>query len=244
MKKLLLLASLIVLSTNISCAQGWRNSKRITGNKDLTSTTRSVGEYNAVSVYGPMDVELVAGNEGTLKIEAESNLIEYITTQVEGGNLKIAIERGVNLQASRNMSIKITVPFKDIEAVRLTGSGDIWNTDVIKSQEFQVEVTGSGDITLDLKADTVIGGITGSGDITFKGDTNRLKCSVKGSGDFKAFNLNANDVKASVTGSGDIEIMATQELKASVSGSGDITYKGNPEKQDFKTSGSGSVSKG
>ena len=50
-------------------------------------------------------------------------------------------------------------------------------------------------------------------------------------------------MEAVVSGSGDIQVTASQSLKARVSGSGDISYRGNPEKQDFKTSGSGDISR-
>jgi len=64
-----------------------------------------------------------------------------------------------------------------------------------------------------------------------------------GSGDFMAYNLKVARVEAAVMGSGDISVYASESLKARVSGSGDISYKGNPEKQDFKTAGSGAISK-
>jgi hypothetical protein len=40
-----------------------------------------------------------------------------------------------------------------------------------------------------------------------------------------------------------MEVSVENELNAKISGSGDIKYRGNPDKQNFKTSGSGSVSK-
>ncbi|MCO4821981.1 MAG: DUF2807 domain-containing protein, partial [Flavobacteriaceae bacterium] len=56
------------------------------------------------------------------------------------------------------------------------------------------------------------------------------------------FGLQSNHTEASVAGSGDIEIVSNKSLKARVSGSGDIEYKGNPDKEDSKVSGSGSIS--
>ena len=38
-------------------------------------------------------------------------------------------------------------------------------------------------------------------------------------------------------------VFANEELNAKVLGSGDITYKGNPTKENFKTFGSGDISK-
>ena len=86
--------------------------------------------------------------------------------------------------------------------------------------------------------------ISGSGDIELTGSTDIFDLSISGSGDIDAFRLAANNVEVSVSGSGDIDVTANKSIKARVSGSGDITYKGNPEKIDTKSSGSGDISKG
>ena len=242
MKKSIFIIAVMLLGVSTMNAQ-WFGGKTIKGNGKMTTENRYTSNYEGVSLVGSMDVELVAGKEGQLKIEAESNLIEYITTNVENGKLKISVEKGVSLDPSNNKKIKVTVPFEEIEEVSLTGSGDIWNKDQIKSEYLKVNMTGSGDIKLDILAKEVKSGITGSGDISLSGKTNSLDCAVTGSGDFKAFNLSAENVEATISGSGDIEVSASKSLEAKVSGSGDIVYKGNPEKENFKTFGSGEISK-
>lgn len=241
MKKSILVLAAVLFSITTSNAQWWSNDK-VNGNGDMVTKNRSVSNYDKVSLVGSMDVELVSGKEGDLKIEAESNLQQYITTEVSNGVLKISVEKGVSISPSRNMGVKVTVPFEDLEGVALTGSGDIMGMDQIKAPEFETQVTGSGNLKLNLNVRDLNSSITGSGDTELRGNAENFSCKVTGSGDFNAFDLKAGKVNASVSGSGDIEITALEELKARVSGSGDIIYLGNPEKQDFKTAGSGSVS--
>jgi len=57
----------------------------------------------------------------------------------------------------------------------------------------------------------------------------------------KAYDLTAQKANVSVTGSGDVKIMVSEDLTARVTGSGDIKYKGNPKKEDKKTTGSGGI---
>jgi hypothetical protein len=241
MKKVFLLAATFILSFTSANAQWWGNEK-VKGNGKVVTDKRSTSDYDEVQLVGFMTVELLAGTEGRLEVEAESNLQEYIITEVSGGKLKVSVEKGVQIAPSGNNEIKITVPFKDLEGVSLTGSGDIRTRDKIKSDSFSASVTGSGDVNLELNVNHLKGTITGSGDINFKGTANNFKCNVTGSGDFEAYGLRAKYVDASVSGSGDVMVNASEKLTARVSGSGDISYKGNPEKEDFKTSGSGSVS--
>lgn len=225
----------------VSHAQWW-GGKKVKGNGNMTTETRNTGDYDGVKCAGSMDYILVAGTEGKIKLEGESNLLEYIITEIKGNDLIIKVEKGVNLSPSWNKTIKVTIPFKDISSVSLAGSGDLWSEDKITASNFNVSLAGSGDMTLNIEATSVEGSLAGSGDITLKGNTNDLSLRLAGSGDIHAFGLQANHTEASIAGSGDIEVVSNQSLKARVSGSGDIEYKGNPSKEDTKVSGSGKIS--
>ena len=236
----LITLGIALLMTTASHAQWW--GKGIKGNGKMTTITRTTGDYDGIRCAGSMDFVLVAGDEGKITIEGEENLLEYIVTEVKNNQLVVKVENKVNLKPSWGKSIKITVPFRDIDAVSLAGSGDVWNEDKITATNFEASLAGSGDMVLNIEATSVEGSIAGSGDLTLKGSTNDLEAKVAGSGDFHGFDLEANNTVVSVAGSGDAEVVSKVSLKARVSGSGDIEYKGNPEREDTKVSGSGSIS--
>ena len=238
-KSILLVTALLFAS--VSHAQWW-GGKKIKGNGNITTETRNTGDYDGIKCAGSMDYILVSGTEGKIKLEGESNLLEHIVTEIKGGNLIVKVEKGVSLSPSWNKTIKITIPFKDINNVSLAGSGDLWNEDKITTSNLDVSLAGSGDVILNIEASTVETSLSGSGDITLKGSTDNLSVKLAGSGDIHGFGLQSNHTTASVAGSGDIEIVSNKSLKARVSGSGDIEYKGNPDKEDTKVSGSGSIS--
>ncbi|MBK5193674.1 MAG: DUF2807 domain-containing protein [Flavobacteriaceae bacterium] len=243
MKNAILFFSILLFSANTLNAQWWSNSKKVAGNKEVTNQTRSVGNYDQISVTGMMEVQLIAGSEGKIDIEAEGNLMEFIETEVTNGHLRISIQKGVAIDPSKNYPIRIVVPFETLGALTLTGSGHISNSDAIRARDFKINVTGSGNMNLNLITENLESTITGSGDLKLKGTSREFKCKITGSGDVFAYDLKAVKVDASVTGSGDMEVSVENELEAKVSGSGDIKYRGNPDKQNFKTSGSGTVSK-
>lgn len=234
-KSIVLLAALLIVSSI-------QAQKRIKGNGHITTINRTTSDYDAVNFAGSFDYILVAGKEGQIKIEGEENLLHYIITELKNGTLTVKTENKINLQTSRNQTIKITVPFEDISAVSLAGSGDVWNNDIISTNRFKAALSGSGDMKLQVNAPTVEAKVAGSGEIELKGTTNTLKVNVAGSGDFKGYDLDANDVDVSVTGSGDAKINCNGHLKARVAGSGDIKYKGNPKTEDSKVAGSGRIS--
>lgn len=238
MKKAVTLS--LVLFTIAASAQ-W--GKRVKGNGKTVTIERSVGDYNAISVAGWFDVNLVSGNEGELTIKGEENLLEYIKTEVKDGKLVIKTAKGVNLKPSNwNSGIYVTVPVESIDMVSLSGSGDIVGETTIKSDRFKTSLSGSGDVTLAIEANTIDASMSGSGDINLSGTARDFDVSISGSGDIKAYDLKAENVTAQVSGSADIKVTATEMIKARVSGSGDIRYKGNPKKIDTKTAGSGDIS--
>jgi len=239
LKKQHAIFTLILLFTLSLNAQ---SNKTVKGNGKMATKTIKTGDYDAIKCAGSMDYILVSGTEGNITVEGEENLLDYIVAEVKDNTLKVKYQKNFNLKTSKNKTIKITIPFKDINSVALSGSGDLWNEDKISTNNLEVALAGSGDIILDIETSDVEGKIAGSGDITLKGSTNNLVAKVSGSGDFHGFDLQANNTDVAVAGSGDAKVVSNKSLKARVSGSGDIAYKGNPDKEDTKVSGSGSIS--
>ncbi len=233
-KSILIIAALLTIGTI-------QAQKKVKGNGNMKTVTRTTSDYDGIKCAGSFDYMLVAGNEGTIKLEGEENLLEYILTEVKDGDLIIKTVDHTNLSPSHNKTIKVIIPFKDINSVSLAGSGDLWNEDKITTDNLHVSLAGSGDVVLAIESSYTKASLAGSGDLTLKGNTNNLDANVAGSGNFHGFELQANNTDVSVAGSGDADVVCKENLKARVSGSGDIKYKGNPKIEDSKVAGSGRI---
>ena len=229
------------------CTIAVTNAQKIKGNGNVVTIERSTDDYDAIAVSGWFNVILVDGQEGKLSIEGEENLLEYIKTEVKEGKLVIKVKKGHNLQPSswkKDGGIYVTVPVESVNEVTLSGSGDIVGKKTISASEFSTNMSGSGDITLDVESKTLSASMSGSGDINLSGTAEVFYVQISGSGDIKAYDLMADTVDASISGSADIQVTANKMLKARVSGSGDIHYRGDATIIDSKSSGSGDISKG
>lgn len=242
MKKAIVLGISLLVAFSASAQWG----KKIRGNGNMVTEERKVGSYDEVSVSGWFDVELTSGEEGRLTIYGEENLLEYLETEVKNGRLEIKTRRGYNLQSSswKSGGIRVSVPVEDVRAVSMSGSGDIQGKTKLVAASFEAVMSGSGDMDLEIESEMLEVTLSGSGDMDLAGSCGKLEVRVSGSGDVNAYGLSAREVDATVSGSADIKVTATEILKARVSGSGDIYYRGNPEKVDSKTAGSGDIQKG
>lgn len=241
MKQILLLL-IAILGINTANAQWWSSNKRVDGNGQIVTKVFNTSDYDKISGRNSLNIVLVEGKEGTITVEAESNIMEHLEVEVKGDRLEIGIEDGYNINTRKG--IQVRVPVKNISSLSMAGSGDITSTVKLKSRNMNISVAGSGDIALEVTSEKLRVSIAGSGDIKLSGRTEHLDASVAGSGDISAFNLKANNVDASIAGSGDVSVYCNGgELQASIIGSGDLRYKGNTSKIKKSILGSGGITK-
>lgn len=240
MKNRLIKLSLTALVAILFLTNCEAQNKRVSGDGNVTNAKREVGNFERMAVSGSFDVVLVKGKEGLIEIKIEKNLLPYLVTDVENGKLKIKWKKGTNINTRKG--VHLTVYFENLNSITSSGSNDITSNDIIKTDNLEVAVSGSGDISLQVDVDNLDARVSGSGDLDFKGTADSFSAAMSGSGDIEGFALQTNTASLKISGSADITISVKEELYARVSGSGDITYKGNPAKEDLKVSGSGEIS--
>jgi hypothetical protein len=169
-----------VLFTATSC--GWRS---VRGNGNVISENRNEASFNGVKTAGSFDLYVTQGETTSIRIEAEENLLKYITTEVEDGVLKVRVRRGVNLRPRKDMKVFVTAP--NFKQLGIAGSGNIIaESDIKSSDNMEFSIAGSGDVrvsTIDAPKITVR--ISGSGSATIAGSTRDAEFRIAGSGDIR-----------------------------------------------------------
>jgi hypothetical protein len=200
---------------------------------------RDVSSFSGIALAISGDLYLTQGSPQKVVIQADQNL-DKIETQVRDGILKIRTDSWT----ARVKGVKIWITAPAVEALHVSGSGNILAETSIQADELELRVSGSGKIKVpELKGDEVDAAISGSGDILLGGSADEIEIRISGSGDVYAEEFQVNECGIKISGSGDCRIDATGELEAAISGSGSITYYRNPQ-IDARVSGSGKVRKG
>lgn len=208
------------------------------------SEDRHLTGFSAVSVAGSFDVYIVQGSTESVKVDAPSDVIGRIVTEVEGGVLKIYTKReNMSWNWSSNKKVVVYLAIKDVNAISLSGSGDVFFKEGVRANSLKLKLTGSGDLTGKVDVKNLESSVSGSGDITITGRAENSSVSVVGSGDFTAQSLSTSNTAVSVRGSGDARVNASDKIDASVVGSGDIHYTGSVKSVNTSKAGSGSISR-
>ena len=238
MKRILfLLISSALLFT--SCE--WISYKRISGNGQLGTETRSVDRADKIGLSGSFNVEITQGATTAVKIEADDNLLPYIETIEEGGVLHIRPRRHYSLSSDHNITIYITTP--KLEQVHIAGTGSVvGKSKFTEGDKLSLKISGSGDITLDVNTPEITASISGSGDMHLSGETEKQTIKIAGQGDYMAEELKSEDTKLNIAGSGDIRVFADNKLDVSIAGSGTVLYKGSATVKQH-VAGSGEIRK-
>ncbi len=126
-----------------------------------------------MELHSSFDVFLTEGSQSDVKIEAEENIIPHIDLQVVNGILNIDSEDNIWLRPKRKIKIYVTSP--SFSRIQNTGSGDITSQMRISNDsKMNIDLTGSGDLKLDVDAPEVSASVTGSGGIKLSGETQKL----------------------------------------------------------------------
>lgn len=240
MKKLMTLVA--VLATLPVVAQ-WIPWQKIEGNGRLRKENRSVGNFTAISSSGSWDVMLAYGEPGTIQVEGDEDLLEYIETKVENDKLLIRSKKSVNLKSKNKITVYVSLT--RLTGVSLSGSGDIMGDGKFSNEgTTEYKVSGSGSIRLAFhKVGKAELAISGSGNIRLGGSAGSVNVRISGSGNADCGELISDNASAHVSGSGNIKLNVNNTLDAHVSGSGNITYRGAASDVRKHVSGSGRVTR-
>ena len=178
--------------------------------------------------------------------------MDRIITEVSGGVLKIHNKHdnwgwGYNSWWSEkgmwhnHKKIAVYITVKDLNSIKVSGSGDVTLKEGITANSLKLMVRGSGNIEGKIDVKTLESRISGSGSVKLWGSAESSTVRIAGSGNFTARNLVTQNSAVRVSGSGHAEINANDKVDATVHGSADVSYTGTAKIINSAKSGSGEI---
>ena len=199
------------------------NGKTITCNGPVVTKTLELSGFDAITVNGSSDMEIIQGDKFQVLVKANEDVFDHIDYRVENAILIIESKDSVNIKAEE-YDVTVTLPI--LKALTVNGAADVeMEKGYVSSENLVMEVNGAGDFSLSgIKLPSLSIELNGAGDIEADGlDVKDLSIEVNGAGDIdvsgKAVNANF-----SVSGVADIDAreLKTESVQTSKNGLGRI----------------------
>jgi len=203
MKRLIKVVSVAILFVTLTACSG----DTVKGNGKAGTSLRNLAAFSHVDISGKFNVLITAGVPQKVRVTADSNLLNYIVTKVQGNTLYIMPKKDVSIKTTSTPSISVHV--KTLAGLKTSGSVKVRAGDII-SKSLQVSTSGMSKIELIGKVDD-------------------LNINTRGTAMINSVALPADNVSVDISGMGKVNVKADNSLKVKISGSGEVKYAGNPK---------------
>ena len=187
------------------------------------------------------------GDQASLTITTDENLLPYFEIEVKGKKLEIAIQEGMTLSPTK---LEFNGSSEALNAIELhthgyfhlqsplngkaleassAGGGGIYLNQPVQLVKCEANLAGGGRIEIkQLTCEKMETSIAGGGEVELAGEAEEQEISIAGGGKVHAYDFLTEQVDFSSAGGGSAEVHATRRLETSMVG-GHIYYKGTPE---------------
>ncbi len=203
----------------------------VRGSGDIKTEQRDVSGFSEIEFTGMGNLIITQGDEESLMVEADDNILPLIETDVSGDELTIRFRRGYNFVPVENINFYLCVV--DLNKISMSGAGRV-DCENLDTDRFEFDISGAGDIDFNINADEINIESSGAGGLTLSGKVDSQDIDISGVGKYNAKELESKECKIKLSGAGSATVNVTGELDIRISGVGNVYYIGTPiVKQDI-----------
>ena len=173
--------------------------------------TRQLGTFTGIRVGGAFEVSIKQGATQEVVVETESEIMQYVTTEVSNGVLEIGMKKAPPHWMHDIEVLKVYVTCKDLYMLDLSGAVEISSDGRVTTPKLEMEVSGAVESRLDLAAQQLDLSLSGASELAFSGTAGDVRLDASGASEISAYELVITNL--TLYGSGAVE------TKVNVSGS-------------------------
>jgi hypothetical protein len=235
--KAISIALLAILVT--SCQQTISFGNGIKGSGNVVTQNRNITEkFTGIDAGSGIEVEITQANTPSILVEADDNIIEYITTEIQNGILIISCKESI--KNAKERKVKVTLP--DVESISASSGSEIKSMNTITSSSLDIKSSSGSEIDITIQAENAYCTSSSGSTINLKGKALKLQTQSSSGSDIDAEDLLANEINATSSSGSHTTIHPIVSLEASASSGGNINYVNVPKSVSKKESSGGSIS--
>lgn len=211
----------------------------IKGSGNITTETRTAtNEFKNIEVSQGIEVQVEQGKTQSINVEADDNLQQHITTNIENGILRIETDASYN--ASQTPIVHVIMP--TINGLSASSGAQISTNSCIVSNNLIVKSSSGSRISVEVEADFISLDSSSGSTLEANGKALKLEADSSSGSTIDAENLMTNEVIARTNSGSSISVHPIIKLDAKSSSGGSINYVKIPKTITKEENSGGSVS--
>ena len=204
----------------------------------MKKEVRPVGNFNKIRFKDFGTLYLSQGEQESLTIEADEQVLEELTSEVRDGILRLGIGEDwwdrigkviSSVFSGEQSKVIYHLTFRELDEIGISGNCKL-ECDTLKSDEFKVSVSGLGDLAFQhLECSKLDVRISGRGEFSAAGRANQQEVRISGSGEYLAEDLSSQTLRIVISGQGNATVRVEESLDITISGLGQVNYYGRPK---------------
>jgi hypothetical protein len=223
---LFVLCILLVLFFSGCVVVNHTDANAISGKGTPEKYTINIGQYNGVKVEGLCEIQYYAAPSNTVTLEVQPNLREYFVVEVENNELIVRTTKRISYNSGKAPILTVSTPA--LISLNITGACTFKTIDIIKTDTFNLEISGAGEGKAELDVNSLKTNMSGAGSFELSGRADNAEIKFSGAGELKASSLQIRDASVSFSGAGAIRINCSERLSLVARGAGMVEYRGSP----------------
>lgn len=219
------------------------HNERVMGSGTAREEVREFSDVTRVSVHGEGLLVLAQGNDPSLVISADDNIVSLLRSDVARGVLVLGPEDGVEVDSDAPIVYTLTLP--RIEGVETSGAtvaevGPFTSTRVslrtsgasraqfesVEAERVDAESSGASSLDATVESSVAHVVISGSSSVSLRGQADEQELSASGASEYRASGLRSRRVHVRASGSSSAEVFAGESIHVEGSGASNVHYQG------------------
>ena len=200
-------------------------SQSVMGEGNLESFRYEVGEITDVRVEIFCDINFYSGQSGSVTLEMQPNLAEYITVEESGGVLTVRARSNIAM-SYKTPILSISAP--SLKSLSFSGAGTFTAYDKITADAFSLTMDGAGRGKAEFDVGSIDVAMSGAGNLELSGKADTAGFKMSGAGKLDALAMQTRDATVNMSGVGTVSLSCSDTLRINADGLGTVQYRGSP----------------
>lgn len=225
-----------ILSMMLSVTTGCVTLPKLAGSGVEKSQERTLPAFDAVEVYGNLVVNLIPGNDATIKITGDDNLLSTVNATLDDETLILKIE--CECKPAPTQPIVVDIQGESLRSIRVADDVKL-NIKGLKMQDVEVELSDRAKLRLiDINADQLGVFASDTSEIEASGETKELFIQTEDKAIFAGDELITESAEVNSTDGSDVKLHVTAKLDAELNDNSVLKLKKQPKESNTQVNDS------